>query len=250
MLARHVDAYFRHVHSTGCYGFVHEPTLRRSIRAGTVSRPLILAMCAASKRFIHWNDREAESADASMLSRSQTWADESKRLVFTRLYDYELDTLAALLLQFYDAVASAQFEVVRLLSPVAARMAIGMDLNVEEDDVAGEEQRRTGTTVERDEAEVYVRRETKRRLMWACQYFDWQTHEGLSFNLCIDPDCMTIRLPSTDEDYLAGRANDMPMLSTRERAGQSHSEGPSTVGPQSPLSAFIRLMAIRVRVMQ
>ena len=51
-LARHVDVYFEHVHTTGCYGFLHEPSVREAMSEGRLSRSLALAMCAASTRFL------------------------------------------------------------------------------------------------------------------------------------------------------------------------------------------------------
>ncbi|KAG7530424.1 hypothetical protein FFLO_05023 [Filobasidium floriforme] len=264
-LARHVDVYFEHVHTTGCYGFLHEPSVREAMSEGRLSRSLALAMCAASTRFLSSTSGKTNSSSGdgaadpdstgiAMAHRAQVWADEAKRLVFSRLYEYDLDALASLLLQFYHAVANAQFEVVRILASTAARMAVGMNLHVEEQEGEIPSPRGTGTTeqeLEWDErpAQIEIRREKKRRIVWACQFFDWITCQGRLEDLALRPGLITVRLPAEDSSFLSGEPSDMPSLEMfdRDLADQTTN---GAMDRHNPRSAYIHLMWIRTRVVQ
>jgi hypothetical protein len=149
-VSNHVDAYFLHVHTTGCFGFLHEPTVRQLIDSRTIPRPLLLALCASSTRFIR-----PQGGAVEMTHRAQAWADEAKTLVFQRPHDYDKDILAALILQFYHALATAQFELIRLLTHVAVRMATALGIHRENDQTAN------------DDYDDEIQRESSRRLVWA-----------------------------------------------------------------------------------
>lgn len=266
-LARHVDVYFEHVHTTGCYGFLHEPSVREAMSEGRLSRSLALAMCAASTRFLSstttsttttnttWVDgTDPDTTGVAMARRAQVWADEAKRLVFSRLYEYDLDALASLLLQFYHAVANAQFEVVRILAPTAARMAVGMNLHIEEEEEEIPSPKGGGTAeqeLEWDErpAQIEIRREKKRRIVWACQFFDWFTCQGRLEDLALRPGLITVRLPADESSFLAGQPSDMPSLEMFDRDLADHSTN-GAMDRHNPRSAYIHLMWIRTRVVQ
>jgi hypothetical protein len=264
-LARHVDVYFKHVHTTGCYGFLHEPSVREAVSEGRLPHSLALAMCAASTRFLSstsgktlssWGDGAADpdSIGIAMAHRAQVWADEAKRLVFSRLYEYDLDALASLLLQFYHAVANAQFEVVRILAPTAARMAVGMNLHIEEEEEELLGNTRTDTTEcqmqgEEPSVQTEIRREKKRRIVWACQFFDWFTCQGRLEDLALRPGLITVRLPADESSFLAGRPSDMPSLEMFDRDLADHTTN-GAMDRHNPRSAYIHLMWIRTRVVQ
>jgi hypothetical protein len=222
----HIDAYFKHVHPVGCFGFLHELTIRNQVQLQTISSTLLLSMCATSTRFV---DHSVPAKE--VLRRGQLWADQAKTMIFQRLADYDLDTLACLVLQFHHALANAQFETIRLLAPVAARMAMGLGL-YEEVDPCAEEHGLTEPV-----------RETRRRLIWACQVFDWFTGAGERSSMNFKAGMIKVRLPTSDEDFEVGRASDMPFLEEEYYIEMGNRR-------QSRLGAYIWLMSLKARVIQ
>ena len=213
------------MHPNGCFGFLHEPTIRAAVIEQTISQELLLAICAASTRFV----RHLTSTE-EIHQRGQLWADEAKNLVFQRLVDYDIDILACLVLQFHHALANAQFELIRLLAPVAARMAMGLGLCEEPDpSLSPTYMDETG-------------RETRRRLVWACQIFDWFTGWGARSSLSFKPGTIKVRLPTSDKDFLAGQANEMPFLAECHEMGTDRC--------QSRLGAYVFLMSLKAKVLQ
>lgn len=192
IIHEHINIFFSHIYHCQANAFIHRGTFLRQFQEDRVDRKLLLAMCAASARFVTYNDsldnRSSPTPNAQPDHQAKAWCKEAKTLLI--LEDMSMDTVATALILAKHEIHKGNFGGAWMLSAIANRAALSLGLNKE--------------SVPEDNSLSFAERETKRRLFWGCYCLDRMMSTGLPHLISLRPEHIHLHLPCEEHHYLYG----------------------------------------------
>jgi hypothetical protein len=167
-----IDHYFSRLHSLPAYSFLHEETVKRRSREGTINDALKLSICAITALIL-----------GRYAAHRERWARESERHILDQLDEPSIFHLQALLLVIRYRAETAKSRRAFMLAGLAARAAVALRLNYEHPELGP------------------VAQEVRRRTFWSLYLLEDVFCVGLKeFELC-RPEIIQLQLPCADIDF-------------------------------------------------
>lgn len=203
----------------------------RSVADGTASRKLILAICAASARFVKPPD-DTVPFPVHGTPTTQRWANEAKGLLLTE--DMSPESISAALILAKNDIHCGKVSQGFVLAAIASRMALALQLHHE---------------LPADKSATVTERETLRRLMWSCWSLDRMLSTGIPEYLATPT--LSLRLPCDEQSFVFGLNTETPRVVLESEAGPQDQEGsPATFEGIGLFAHYVRLQGIRAMVLR
>ncbi|CAN6621886.1 hypothetical protein TRVA0_008S02916 [Trichomonascus vanleenenianus] len=217
---RLTDAFFTHISRCRLLGFIHRETFLARLEQGFGMRDdelaQVLAMLAVASKH-DYNDPSWEDGNV--------WARDALALIVASFNEVSLTRLMAVILLYEHDTRVGRASACFLLSGLAVRYVQILQLNVE---YQGELSS--------------VERESRRRLLWCCYFFDSTISSGVSQLKLLAEETIRIQLPMSDDEFARG-GEGIPLRLARTLESE---EVPPETGFQAHL---LRLLWFRSRVL-
>ncbi|KAK0389911.1 hypothetical protein NLU13_3484 [Sarocladium strictum] len=186
-----VDLYFRFIHDQP-HSLFHKPSLRSSVLAGLVSKPVLYGILGNAARFAH---------DPAIRARGATYIAKAKAALKDCLEEISLENIQACILIGNTCFGDCNADAESLYFVLAIRMCQILKL---------------GTVNEADDG---VTRETKRRIFWSCFIIDTWASGGSDLSRQFQWRANGPRLPMNEVDFDAMRPGDSDVPESKWRPG-------------------------------
>lgn len=209
----HAKLFFEYVYPVRCNAFVNKEEFGKALTEGKVGETLGLVVCAVSARYARHDSTSTPDSSTSLgpdapettslnpdgTPQAAHWASKAKQLVLGDIDTYSTSKLVCLLLLYQHEMNSGRWGSGWMILALASRMAYGLGLD-RDHDVA--EMTATSTSPSsRNSDGDWVKRETKRRLMWACWAADTLAADGSEIYSTVTRDSLGIQTPCSEENY-------------------------------------------------
>lgn len=209
----HAKLFFEYVYPVRCNAFVNKEEFGKALTEGKVGETLGLVVCAVSARYarhdsastagssasLRTDTPESTSSDPDGTLQAAHWALKAKQLVLGDIDAYSTSKLVCLLLLYQHEMNSGRWGSGWMILALASRMAYGLGLD--RDHGVAEITATSLSPSSRNSDGDWVKRETKRRLMWACWAADTLAADGSEIYSTVTRDSLGIQTPCSEENY-------------------------------------------------
>jgi hypothetical protein len=216
-LEHYAKLFFDYVYPVRCNAFVNKEEFGKALTEGKVGETLGLVVCAVSARYARHDststptptiipsraseqqEQETSSSNPDGTPQAAHWASKAKQLVLGDIDTYSTSKLVCLLLLYQHEMNSGRWGSGWMILALASRMAYGLGLD-RDHDVAGMTATLPSPSSRNSDGD-WVKRETKRRLMWACWAADTLAADGSEIYSTVTRDSLGIQTPCSEENY-------------------------------------------------
>jgi hypothetical protein len=214
----HAKLFFEYVYPVRCNAFVNKEEFGKALREGKVGETLGLVVCTVSARYARHDSTPTPDCSASLGSdtpettrsnpdgtpQAAHWASKAKQLVLGDIDTYSTSKLVCLLLLYQHEMNSGRWGSGWMILAVASRMAYGLGLDRDDDNtVSSAASPSLGSTSGNLNGD-WVKKETERRLMWACWAADTLAADGSEIYSTVTRDSLGIQTPCSEKNYGSG----------------------------------------------
>jgi hypothetical protein len=214
----HARLFFEYVYPVRCNAFVNKEEFGKALREGKIGETLGLVVCAVSARYARHDSTPTPDSSASLgpdtpettrsnpdgTPQAANWALKAKQLVLGDINTYSTSKLVCLLLLYQHEMNSGRWGSGWMILALASRMAYGLGLDRDDDDreisTASSSSSPSSGNLNGD----WVKKETERRLMWACWAADTLAADGSEIYSTVTRDSLGIQTPCSEENYHSG----------------------------------------------
>ena len=214
----HAKLFFEYVYPVRCNAFVNKEEFGKALREGKVGETLGLVVCTVSARYARHDSTPTPDCSASLGSEtSETtrsnpdgtpqaahWALKAKQLVLGDIDTYSTSKLVCLLLLYQHEMNSGRWGSGWMILALASRMAYGLGLDRDDDDTEISTASSSSSPSSGNLKGDWVKKETKRRLMWACWAADTLAADGSEIYSTVTRDSLGIQTPCSEDNYGSG----------------------------------------------
>ncbi|KAL0943153.1 nitrate assimilation regulatory protein nira-like protein [Colletotrichum truncatum] len=175
LISRALDNFFRHVHHIPMLSFLHRASLMQRHHAGRLDRPLLLALIGITSMLTDLGPGTREYGEKCV--------DESETLILKSLENPSTIKVQTLALIIKYRILNRRFSSAFVLAATAARFAMALRLNHENNDLC------------------FLAQESRRRLMWALFMIDQGMAGGYRDLTLWTPELIHISLPCNERDF-------------------------------------------------
>ena len=186
-LVEYIHSYFQCVHPYQANGFLHLGALKQEMHEDRAYRPLLLAICAVTRRFMLCSEPHHNHPPAYIRARQQSkvWADLA--LVELMAAPSCVDAIATALILTRQSANESTWDTTFLLSGLIARMIQRVKM--------------AGHPREIHESETFVKEERNRRLLFAAYCADRKASHGAEDHVLLRVEWGKLPLPCEDHLY-------------------------------------------------
>ncbi|KAH7067374.1 fungal-specific transcription factor domain-containing protein [Paraphoma chrysanthemicola] len=214
IIRRHIDAYFEFIYPIPVFSFLHRAEFLGRFASGTVPPALLLAVCAASSRFLATTERSQDLA--------KSWIEKSERMLFQNMGKWQLESVQAIVILMICSTHNYRFGRSAMYLALAVRTALFLKLHKESDQIS------------------FIEQECRRRLIWTMFIFDRFHAGGVTEYILLPHTSIHLQLPCSDHNFHL----DLPISTPHLHDDPSTSSDP-------PISNFLlRIYDIRNRILQ
>jgi hypothetical protein len=214
----HAKLFFEYVYPVRCNAFVNKEEFGKALREGKVGETLGLVVCTVSARYARHDSTPTPDCSASLGSdtpettrsnpdgtpQAAHWASKAKQLVLGDMDTYSTSKLVCLLLLYQHEMNSGRWGSGWMILALASRMAYGLGLDRDDDNtVSSAASPSLGSTSGNLNGD-WVKKETERRLMWACWAADTLAADGSEIYSTVTRDSLGIQTPCSEKNYGSG----------------------------------------------
>ncbi|KAF9877255.1 hypothetical protein CkaCkLH20_05521 [Colletotrichum karsti] len=217
LISRALDNFFRHVHHIPMLSFLHRASLMQRHHAGGLDRPLLLALIGITSMLTDLGPGTREYGEKCV--------DESEALILKSLENPSTIKVQTLALIIKYRILTRRFSSAFVLAATAARFAMALRLNHENNDLC------------------FLAQESRRRLMWALFMIDQGMAGGYRDLTLWTPELIHISLPCNERDF----EFDLAPPSLRSLVPQPDESENDDIGS---LALHVRILWLRGRILK
>ncbi|KAH0440759.1 nitrate assimilation regulatory protein nira-like protein [Colletotrichum camelliae] len=217
LISRALDNFFRHVHHIPMLSFLHRASLMQRHHAGGLDRPLLLALIGITGMLTDLGPGTKEYGEKCV--------DESEALILKSLENPSTIKVQTLALIIKYRILTRRFSSAFVLAATAARFAMALRLNHENNDLC------------------FLAQESRRRLMWALFMIDQGMAGGYRDLTLWSPEIIHIPLPCNERDF----EFDLAPPSMRSLVPQPDESENDDIGS---LALHVRILWVRGRILK
>jgi len=202
-IAQHIDAYFIHIYHIPGYNFFHRPSMLEDLYNDRLSPILSTAICAIVSGYVN---RSKVGKELSV-----QWAATVDSYIFTNLNNLTLLNLQIMMLSLFQNFSYRQFGRTWLILGMAARLALGIQLN-------------KGILPDTGNESIALQ-ECNKRLAWSVFIQDKLYSGGIDEFVAMPKYWMHLTLPLNEDDFLHERYHQTASLNSDSGALPSDGVG-------------------------